>query len=172
MKTIITLCISILVLTSCQTNSLQTYMVNHKDDKNFLSLDFSLKTFIDNFDELSEEQQSLFKDVRKVNLLAFKKDKTNAKDYDEKQILLFEILSEEFENQQLMSVNDEGRQMKMYADDMNDKVKEIVIYANDSSRGFLILRLLGDDLNPTNFYKMMQMSGEMNFDDLAKMIDL
>ncbi|RRO21470.1 DUF4252 domain-containing protein [Flavobacteriaceae bacterium 14752] len=172
MKTTITFCFILMVLSSCQTNSLQSYMVDHKDDENFMSLDFSLKTFMDNFEELSEEQQSLFKDIRKVNLLAFKKDKTNQELYTKKQSQLTNILSDEFKNQQLMSVNDKGRQMKMYADDLDDKVKEIVIYANDSSKGFIVLRLLGDDLNPANFYKMMQLSDEMNFDDLAKMIDL
>ncbi|QTY28051.1 DUF4252 domain-containing protein [Flavobacterium sp. CS20] len=172
MKTIITLCLSLLVLISCQTNSLQTYMVDHKDDENFISLDFSLKTFIDNFEDLSEEQQSLFKDVRKVNLLAFKKDNTKEDYYVEKRTQLTTILSKEFSSQQLMSVNDKGRQMKMYADDLEDKVQEIVIYANDNSKGFIVLRLLGDDLNPSNFYKMMLLSDKMNFDDLAQMIDI
>ncbi|MBS3738951.1 DUF4252 domain-containing protein [Mesohalobacter halotolerans] len=172
MKTTLTLCLSLFVLISCQTNSLQTYMVDHKDDENFISLDFSLKTFVDNFDDFSEEQKNLFKDVRKVNILAFKKDNSNDKDYSEKRNLLTQILSEEFSKQQLMSVNDKGRQMKMFADNMDDKVKEIVIYANDNDKGFLLLRLLGDDLNPSNFYEMMKMSDEMNFEDLAQMIDL
>jgi len=172
MKTTITLCFILMVLTSCQTNSLQTYMVDHKDDEKFISLDFSLKTFIDNFEELTEEQQALFKDIRKVNLLAFKKDESLTDIYKEKQNQLTQILNEEFNNQQLMSVNDKGRQMKMYADNLDNKVQEIVIYANDSSKGFIVLRLLGDDLNPANFYKMMKLSDEMNFEDLAEMIDM
>ncbi len=172
MKTLITICVSLLVLNSCQTNSLQTYMVDHKDDENFISLDFSLKTFIDNFEELSEDQQSLFEDVKKVNLLAFKKDNTREEYYNEKRTLLTEILSEEFNDSQLMSVNDKGRQMQMYADDLENKVIEIVIYGNDTDKGFIVLRLLGDDLNPANFYKMMKLSDEMNFDDLAQMIDM
>lgn len=172
MKTTITLCLGLFLLMSCQTNSLQTYMVNHKDDENFISLDFSLKTFVDNFDKLSDDQKKVFKDVRKVNILAFKKDNSNGEEYSQKRNLLTQILSEEFSDQQLMSVNDKGRQMKMFADDMKDKVKEIVIYASDNNRGFLVLRLLGDDLNPSNFYKLMQISDEMNFEDLAQMIDL
>lgn len=172
MKTVLSLCLCAIVLTSCQTNSLQSFMVDHKSDENFISFDFSLKTFVDNFDELTSEQKSLYEDVRKVNFLAFKKNGANAKAYTDKQILLMDILSDEFVDKQLMSVNGEGKQMKMYADNMDGKVEEIVIYASDNEKGFLVMRLLGDDLNPSNFYKMMQMSDEMDFESLANMIDL
>ena len=161
-----------IVLSSCQTNSLQSFMVDHKGDENFISLDFSLKTFVDNFDNLTPEQQAVFEDVRKVNFLAFKKDQTNAEAYDEKRNILMDILNDEFKDNQLMSVNTDGNQMKMYADNLDEKVKEIVVYAGNADKGFLVMRLLGDNLNPSNFYKLMQMSEEMNFDALAKMVDL
>ena len=157
---------------SCQTNSLQSFMVDHKDDENFISLDFSLRTFVGNFDNLTPEQQAVFDDVRKVNFLAFKKDEINVTAFTEKRDNLMEILRNQFSDSKLMSVNTRGNQMQMYADDLDDKVKEIVIYASNNDSGFLVMRLLGDDLNPSNFYKLMKMSEEMDFDTFSNMIDL
>lgn len=172
MKTIITSCLAALLLVSCQTNTLQTYMVDAKEDENFISVDFSLKTFVDNFDQLPEDQKEVFKDVSKVNFLGFKKDSANKEDYKAKQEQLTDILSSEYSDTQLMSVNKDDSQMSMYADNIEGVVEEIVIYANDPEQGFMVVRLLGDDLNPSNFYKLMQMSDGMNFDSLSELINV
>lgn len=171
MKNILSICLCALILMSCQTESLQSFMVDHKSDDNFLSVDFSLRTFVDNFDDLPEEQKQLFKDINKVNFLAFRKNESNNASYNTKRTQLLEILGNEFEGKQLMSVNAEEGLMKMYADQIEDNAEEIVIFASSDEKGFMLFRLLGDDLNPGNFYKMMQMSDDMNFDSLAKMVD-
>ena len=170
MKAVLTTLLVALMLVSCQTNTLQTFMIDSKEDDNFLSVDFSLKTFVDNFEDLPEDQKDLFKDVSKVNFLAFKKNGDNDAEYKAKQSEITNILSTQFKGNELMAVNSDDTQVQMYADDMENTVEEIILYANDSNKGFLIVRLLGDDLNPANFYKMMQMSGDMNFDSLESLI--
>ena len=172
MTTILSLCLFAIVLTSCQKNSLQSYLVDHKSDDNFISVDFSLKTFVDNFDDLDPEQKEVFEDVNKVNFLAFKKNGSNDTSYIQKKEELLAILESEFEGNQLMSANMEGNLVKMYADNIEDTANEIVIYAGSDTRGFMLFRLLGDDLNPRNFYKMMTMSKDMNFESLTDMVDL
>lgn len=147
-------------------------MVDHKSDDNFLSIDFSLRTFVDNFDDLPQEKKQLFEDINKVNFLAFRKNETNSTSYTEKREQLLGILSNEFEGNQLMSVNAEEGIIKMYADNVEDNAEEIIIFASSEDKGFMVFRLLGNDLNPSNFYKIMTMSDEMNFDSLAKMVDL
>jgi cellobiose phosphorylase len=172
MKNILSICLLAIVLVSCQTKSLQSFMVDHKSDDNFISVDFSLRTFVDNFDDLPEEQKELFEDINKVNFLAFRKNEANSTSYSDKKEELLGILSTEFKGNQLMSVNAEEGLMKMYADSVEDKAEEIIIFASSDDKGFMVFRLLGDDLNPSNFYKMMSMSDDMNFDSLAKMVDL
>jgi hypothetical protein len=147
-------------------------MVDHKSDDNFISVDFSLRTFIDNFDDLPQEKKELFEDINKVNFLAFRKNESNSTSYADKKEQLLAILSKEFEGNQLMSVNAEEGLIKMYADDVEDTAEEIIIFASSDDKGFMVFRLLGDDLNPSNFYKMMSMSDDMNFESLAKMVDL
>jgi len=171
MKPIITSILVALLLVSCQTNTLQTYMIDSKEDDNFISVDFSLKTFVDNFDDLPEDQKELFKDVNKVNFLAFKKNGSNDAEYKAKQTELSTILSNQFKDNQLMAVNSDDTQVQMYADNLDKTVEEIIVYANDAEQGFMVLRLLGDDLNPANFYKIMKMSDNMNFDALKGMVD-
>ena len=166
MKALITSFLLCLVLVSCQTKTLQTFFVDGKEDDNFISLDLSLKTFVDSFDELPKEQQELFKDVNKFNFLAFKKDDSNTKDYEIKRAELSSILSSQYKDGQLMTLNSDNTQLQMYAENLDDTVDEIVLYANNSDMGFAVVRLLGDDLNPANFYKIMQMSDQMNFDFL------
>lgn len=172
MKTILSLCLCAIVLTSCQTNSLQSYMVDHKSDENFISVDFSLKTFVDNFDNLDPEQKEVFEDINKVNFLAFKKNSSNDNDYTSKRQQLIEILSDEFSEGQLMSMNMDGNQVKMYADNIDKQVQEIVLFASNNDKGFLVARLLGDNLNPENFMKMAKMSGNMDFESLSSMINM
>ena len=170
MKAIVTSLIVALMLVSCQTNTLQTYMIDSKEDDNFISVDFSLKTFVDNFDELPEDKRELFKDVNKVNFLAFKKNGSNHEQYKLKQTELSGILSNQFKDNQLMAVNSNDMQVQMYADNLDKTVEEIIVYANDAKQGFVVLRLLGDDLNPANFYKILKMSDNMNFESLEGMI--
>ncbi len=171
MKTFVALSLFAILLTSCQTNSLQSYLVDHKSDENFISVDFSLRTFVDNFDELDQEQKEIFEDVSKVNFLAFKKNGSNDDAYKNKSTELINILKDEFKDGELMSVNMEGNQMKMYADNVEETVQEIVVYASNNDKGFIVARLLGDDLNPKNFMKMAKMSGQMNFESLSGIID-
>jgi hypothetical protein len=171
MKNIITICFLALLLTSCQTESLQSFMVDHKSDENFISVDFSLRTFVDNFDELDPEQKEIFEDVNKVNFIAFKKNESNDAQFNTKREQLLKILSTEFEEGQLMSLNVDGNQMQMFADNVDKTVEEIVVFASNNEKGFLVARLLGDDLNPENFMKLAKMSGEMDFESLSGMID-
>ncbi len=171
MKNIISICFLAFILISCQSESLQSFMVDHKSDENFISVDFSLRTFVDNFDELDPEQKQIFEDVNKVNFLAFKKDESNASAYDAKKDKLLNILSSEFKEGQLMSMNVDGNQMQMFADNIDKTVEEIVVFASNNDKGFLVARLLGDDLNPENFMKLAKMSGNMDFDSLSGMID-
>lgn len=170
MKTTMLIAFFALIMVSCQTKSLQSYMVDHKSDDNFISVDFSLRTFIENFDELDPEQKEIFEDVEKVNFLAFKKNDSNAAEYSQKQEELLDILSTEFKEGQLMSMNVDGNQMQMFADNIEETVEEIVVYASNGEKGFLVARLLGDDLNPQNFLKMAKMSDDMSFDSLSEII--
>jgi len=170
MRAILTTILVAFLLVSCQTNTLQTYMIDSKEDENFISLDFSLKTFVDNFDDLPEDQKELFKDVNKVNFLAFKKNGSNDMEYKTKQTELSTILSSQFKDNQLMAINSDGMQVQMYADNLESTVEEIIVYANAEEQGFMVVRLLGDDLNPANFYKMMKMSDDMSFDSIEDLI--
>jgi hypothetical protein len=135
-------------------------------------VDFSLKTFVDNFDELDSEQKEVFDDINKVNFLVFKKSGNNDSAFTAKRQQLLEILSTEFKEGQLMSMNMDGNQMKMYADNIDKATKEIVVFASNNDKGFLVARLLGDDLNPENFMKLAKMSGEMDFDSLSSLINM
>ena len=171
MKAIITSLLVAILLVSCQTNTLQTYMIDSKEDDNFISVDFSLKTFVDNFDDLSDDKKELFKDVNKVNFLAFKKNGSNDNEYKTKQTELSAILSNQFKDNQLMAVNSNNMQIQMYADNLDKTVEEIILYANDAKQGFMVLRLLGDDLNPSNFYKILKMSDDMSFESIEGMIN-
>lgn len=172
MKKIITSLILVLILVSCQGPTLQSYIIDNKSEDDFLSLDFSLKTFVDNFDGLPAEQKEIFDDVRKVNLLVLKKDSTQGVYFTAKQEELSTILDNQFGENQLMSVNYESAKMKMYADNIDGPVEEIVLFASDNKKGFVVARLLGDDLNPSNFYKLMKMYDKMDMEAIMDMVDL
>ena len=148
--------VAVLVLGACSSNqSLQEYYVDNSENPNFISLD--VPTSILNLEqaELSDVQRKALKSLRKLNLLAFKKTTDNAAEYKVEMAKVNSILKDD-EFVELMKLNSKyGKGVIKYLGD-EDAIDEVIIFGNSNDKGFALIRVLGDDMNPAHIIQLMQ----------------
>lgn len=160
------ICFAIAVLlASCVSSdaSIQEYYIESKDNKNFLSVDIpaSVITLRDNIDP---EAAEAYKSLKKLNILAFKKNQTNEADYQIERKKVKQILKGNQYNE-LIRINDKGRNfiVKYEGDENTESFDEVIVYANDKTKGFALVRVLGDEMTPEKFMKLTNGIKDLDF---------
>ena len=137
------------------TQSLQEYYVDNQENPNFISLDVPASILnLENAD-LTDAQRTALKSLKKLNVLAFKKTTENAADYKiEKENVNAILKNDEFT--ELMKLNSSyGKGVIKYLGD-DDAIDEVIIYGSSDDKGFALIRVLGDDMNPAHLVQLMQ----------------
>ena len=146
----------ILALSACSsTQSLQEYYVDNSENPNFLSLDVPTSVLnLENAD-LSAAQKEALESLRKLNILAFKKTSTNADDYKVEKANVKAILSDK-KFTELMKMNTSyGRATVKYLG-TDEAIDEVIIYGDSDDKGFALIRVLGNDMNPAHMVQLLQ----------------
>lgn len=145
----------IVLVTGCNSSqSLQEYYIDNSENPNFISLD--VPTSILNLQEsdLDETQLKAYQSLRKLNLLAFKKTTDNAAEYTAEKAKVTAILKNK-DYKELMKLNsDYGKGVITYLGE-DDAIDEVVIYGSSEDKGFALIRVLGDDMNPAHIMQLM-----------------
>ncbi len=147
---------AMLFLAGCSnTQSLQEYYVSNSENPNFLAID--VPATILNLDEaeMSEQQRNTLKSLRKLNILAFKKTDENAQEYKSESAKVREILKNS-DYKELMKLNTRSAKGVVKYTGDGDAIDEVVIFGDMSDKGFALIRVLGDDMNPAHFVQLMQ----------------
>jgi len=137
------------------TQSLQEYYVDNSENPNFISLD--VPTSILNLEnaDLTTSQRKALQSLKKLNLLAFKKTTQNAAEYKVEKEKVNSILKDD-EFVELMKLNSQyGKGVIKYLGD-EDAIDEVIIYGNSNDKGFVLIRILGDNMNPAHLIQLMQ----------------
>lgn len=145
-----------LVLTSCSsTQSLQEYYIDNSDNPNFLSVDLPVSLLNLDKAELTEEQKEALGTLKKMNVLAFKKNDGNAIEFEAEKANVKAILkNEEFID--LMKLNTSyGKGVIKYLGN-DEEIDEVIIYGDNKEKGFMLIRVLGNNMKPANLVKFMQ----------------
>lgn len=153
-----------LLLTGCQQKpSLQKYFVANAENKEFLSLDLA-PSFI-NVDKvtLTGEEKEALEAFKKINILAFKSDSLNQNRFDEEREKVNEILKDQ-SYQQLMKVGSGKEGGAIYFVGQDEHIDEFVLYANKKENGFAVVRIIGDDMNPTDVLNLLRLMQKANID--------
>ena len=163
-----------LLLTSCNSKpSLQKYFVEKTENKNFIALDVSPGILNVDQSKLTVEQAQALASFEKMNVLAFKLDKTNAAQYDTEKNKVKEILKDE-KYQQLMKFGSgqDGASVSFVGDE--NHIDEFILFANRKESGFAVVRILGKDMNPSGIMTMMSVlkSSNINLDQLKPLQDM
>ncbi|MBU2997419.1 DUF4252 domain-containing protein [Cellulophaga baltica] len=164
----------VLLLSSCSSKeTLQEYFVANTENPNFISFDLPASLLNINSDDLSAKQEEALSSLKKLNVLAFKKSVENTADFTIEKEKVKAILKGE-EYQELMKMNTKfGKAtIKFLGDD--EAIDEIVIYGDSSDKGFVIVRVLGNNMKPENLIEFINTLEKSNVDgkkieSLAKM---
>lgn len=165
MKTItkFTLLICVAMITACSsTQSLQEYYVDNSDNPNFLKLD--IPTSVLNLEEadLTDAQRDALESFQKLNILAFKKTNNNAAAYNTEKENVKTILKNDKFNELMKVSTGMGKASVQYIGD-DDAIDEVVIYGSSDDKGFALVRVLGDDMNPAHLMELIKAIEKSNY---------
>lgn len=150
-----------LFLTSCDSEpSLQKYFVKNTENVNFISVDISPTILNIDKKTLSDNELKTLSSFEKMNILAFKLDATNASIYEIEKANVQEILKAD-KYHFLMKAGSGKDYVSVSYLGTDEKVDEIVVYAKSAETGFAVVRILGNEMTPTdmmNFIGIIQKS--------------
>ena len=162
------------VLVSCNSNpSLQEYYVDNQENNKFVMIDIPTSLISDDSEALDEEQKKVLKTVRKINIMAYPlKDSTTA-DYEAEQVKVNEILSGDNYEELMKFTSDEGK-LKFYFKGEEDAIDEVIVFAAQDEKGFMLARLLGDDMNIGDMSRLAQslQEGDIDLSGLNGVMDV
>lgn len=155
--------ISLLLLSCNSEPTLQKYFVENSEKKSFVALDVSSSILNIEKTKLTAEQKTALESFEKVNILAFKLDKTNQAEYTIESQKVTQILKGK-DYQELMKVGSgkDGASVSFVGDE--DNIDEFILFAKQKENGFAVVRILGNNMNPNNIMNMISLLNSSNLD--------
>lgn len=162
----------VIVFTSCnQGESLQSYYVSNQEKPNFLQVDVPVSMVKLAEEQMNEEQKEAYRSIDKLNMLAYSVTEDKAS-YDLEREKVSKILQNEKYEELMRGTMDGGRfEVKMIGDD--DLIDELIIFGSSADKGFAIVRVLGDDMDPVKIMKLGDVLQNIDADqtDVKNFID-
>lgn len=156
----------VVAYTSCnQGPTLQTYFVDNQVKPGFLSVDAPISLL--NIEEvnLTEEQKEAYESIDKLNILAYRLDNSNMAEYDEELANVKTILKNPKYEELMRGGNSvDGRFMIMFIGDV-DNVDELILFGNAKDKGFVVARVLGNDMNAGKIMSLQSVLKDMDFEN-------
>ncbi len=175
-KNITTVLLLVLSLAACSSSqSLQEYYVDSSENENFLSFDIPASILNIASEELTAEESKAVKSIKKMNVLAFKKTGENIASYKAEKAKVTNILKDK-KFTQLMKINSKfAKGVVKYIGD-EDAIDEVVVYGHTDEKGFAIIRVIGDNMNPAHLGQLIRAMEKSNinegaFKDLKKVFN-
>ncbi len=151
----IALTVSLALYACSSTQSLQEYYVDSAENPNFISLDVPASILNMDSVELSASQRNALQSLRKLNVLAFRITSDNAAEYQIEKEKVNAILKDD-DFVELMKLNSPyGKGVIKYLGD-EDAIDEVIIYGSSDEKGFALIRVLGNNMNPAQMMQLMQ----------------
>ncbi|MDY2587772.1 DUF4252 domain-containing protein [Winogradskyella aquimaris] len=156
----------VVAFTSCnQGPTLQTYFVDNELKTGFLSVDAPVSLLnIDNI-ELTKEQKEAYQSINKLNVLAYRLDANNTEEYDVELAKVKAILKNpKYEELMRGGNSTDGRFMVKFIGEV-DNVDELILFGNANDKGFVVARVLGNDMNAGKLMSLQSVLKEMDFEN-------
>lgn len=161
-KSILTFVVLLLVGACSSTQSLQEYYVDNSENPNFISFDVPSSILRLEEANLTASQKEAVSSLKKLNILAFKKSGENEADFvaEKKQVKAI-LKNKKFT--ELMKMNTSfGKATIKYLGD-EDAIDEIVIYGDNKEKGFALIRVLGNNMNPAHLVELIKAMEKSNY---------
>lgn len=163
-------------LVSCNGGtSLEEYYVDNKENNDFVALDVPTSLIAPDADLLTPEQQKVLKTVKKVNILALPLKAEGQAGYMNETGKVDHVLRHDH-YQQLMTFGEPSKRMQLFFKGDEENIDELVVFARDDTKGFVLARLLGDDMNVGDMIKfaknMGKNGGNLNVSQFEGIMDI
>lgn len=146
----------VLLTTACDTNpSLQKYYVDSKENSEFISIDLPASILQLKDTEVSEEIKNTLETIKKVNFLALQLNETNADLYASEKQKVNTILKNP-KYKQLVRMNMGKSNVSVNYLGEEDAIDEVIIFGADNNKGFAVVRVIGENMNPSAILKLTQ----------------
>ena len=165
---------SVILLWSCEDKpTLQKYFVKNTESPKFIALDLASNIIKTDKVALSETEKAALESFEKMNILAFKTDSNDVANYD-KEIKEVKSLLKDETYQQLMKVGSGNDGAAVYFVGEDEHIDEFVLLASKKENGFAVVRVLGNDMNPTHILNMLSLlkKSDMNLEQLKPLQEL
>lgn len=151
-----------LALISCESGpSLQKYYVDSKENSAFLSVDLPASILQLKDTEVSDDIKNTLETIKKVNFLALQLKEDNSELYNAERQKVKAILKNP-KYKQLMRMNIGGGNVSVNYLGEEDAIDEVVIFGADNEKGFALVRVTGENMNPS---EIMKLASEIKLDD-------
>lgn len=173
---ILMLLVAGLALVSCKNEpTLQSYYVDHQDNKNFMILDLPASLLLSDNSQLEEKDRKVIKSIKKAVVLALPLNGNNQDIYEKERDIVEKILDNKKYNL-LMRMGSTQSGIRIAYLGEEDAIDEIIIYGNDEEKGFALARVLGDQMNVGEILKLAKSVGNgdvnVNMNSLEPLMDM
>jgi len=151
------LALVLLIFSSCNNEpSLQKYFVEHSEKKGFVNIDVSPSIINLDKTKLTENQKTALESFDKMNVLVYKTDAYNRAAYDIECKKVSQILKgKEFQELMKFRSGKDAASVSFVGDE--DHINEFILFAKNKEKGFAVVRILGNDMNPNNIMNMISL---------------
>jgi len=144
-----------LVLVACnKQRTVQEYYVQKQESDNFISIDLPA-SLLKVEEGASEETKKTMATIKKLNILAFKVNETNAAEFKTELAEVKSILKGD-NYTELMRMKHEGINIVINYQGTDDAIDEFLLLASNNEKGFALARILGDKMQPEKIMKMAE----------------
>ncbi len=152
--------------TSCnQGPTLQTYYVDNELKPGFVSFDVPTSFINVENVEMTDEQREAYKSVDKLNVLTYMEEDTNAPDYKLELEKVKTILKNpKYEELMRGGNSTDGKFVVKFLGDI-ENIEELIIFGNANKKGFMIARILGDDMSAEKMMSLTSVLENASYDD-------
>ncbi len=158
MKKFLLLVSSVILLCSCEDKpSLQKYFVKNTESPKFIALDLASNIIKTDKVALSETEKAALESFEKMNILAFRADSTNTAEYDKEIKEVKTILKDESYHQLMKAGSGNDGAAIYFVGNDDEHIEEFVVLAGKKENGFAVVRVLGNDMNPTHIMNMLSL---------------
>ncbi|WP_396634206.1 DUF4252 domain-containing protein [Maribacter sp. R86514] len=145
-----------LAITSCSSEqSLQQYYIANAENPNFMSFDLPSSLLNLETANLTESEKEAASSLKKLNILAFQKKPENEADYLVQKNAINSILKGD-DFSELMKMNTPFGKATIQLKGDDDIIDELVIYGDNDEKGLVLVRVLGDNMNPASLMQLIK----------------
>lgn len=149
---------------SCDsTPSLQKYYVDSKENSEFISIDLPASILQLKDTDVSDDIQNTLETIKKVNFLALQLKEDNKDLFTAEKEKVRTILKNP-KYKQLMRMNVGGGNVSVNYIGEENAIDEVIIFGADNEKGFALVRVIGENMDPS---EIMKLTSEIKLDNDA-----